>query len=121
MVKTLPCEDIRQGFLLHPFKGRYIITYMKAEPYYMFKRLYENGDIIEIKVWKVEKGSDKPYGIKYSMAFIRDGKRVVGYDNAERKGDHKHYKGKEYQYSFRDIDELMDDFFSDVRRFKNEG
>ncbi|HAK87578.1 MAG TPA: hypothetical protein DHV16_11815 [Nitrospiraceae bacterium] len=94
---------------------------MKAEPYYRFKRLYESGDIIEIKAWKVEQSSDKPHGFKYSLVFVRDGKRVVGYDNAERKGDHRHYKGKEHQYSFRGIDELIDDFFSDVRRVKNEG
>lgn len=94
---------------------------MKAEPYYMFKRLYENRDIIEIKVWRVEKSSDKPHGFKYSLVFIRDGKRVIGYDNAERKRDHRHYRGKEYQYSFQGIDTLIDDFFNDVRRFKNEG
>ncbi len=93
---------------------------MKAEPYYMYKRLYENGDIIEIKVWKVGKGIDKPHGFKYSLAFISGGKRVVGYDNAERKGDHKHYGDKESQYIFKDIDKLIKDFFNDVRRFKNE-
>ncbi len=94
---------------------------MKAEPYYMYKRLYENGDIIEIKVWKIEKGIDKPHGFKYSLVFIRDGKRVIGYDNAERKGDHRHYEDREYQYTFKNIDELIKDFFNDVRRFKDEG
>ena len=33
----------------------------------------------------------KPFGIKYSVVYIKDGKRVLGYDNAEGKGDHKHY------------------------------
>ncbi|MCL4457854.1 MAG: DUF6516 family protein [Nitrospirae bacterium] len=106
---------------MHLLKGRYIITYMKAEPYYMFKRLYENGDIIEIKAWKVEQSSDKPHGFKYSLVFVRDGKRVIGYDNSEQKGDHRHYKGKEHQYRFKGIDELIEDFFNDVRRFKDEG
>lgn len=94
---------------------------MKAEPYYMFKMLYENGDIIEIKVWRVGSSKDKPHGFKYSLVFVSRGKRVIGYDNAERKGDHKHYRDKEYQYSFRDIDTLIEDFFDDVRRFRNEG
>lgn len=94
---------------------------MKAEPYYIFKRLYENGDIIEIKAWKVGQSSDKTHGFKYSLVFIRDGKRVIGYDNSERKGDHRHYMGKEYQYRLRGIDELIEDFFNDVRRFKDEG
>jgi len=87
----------------------------------MFKRLYENGDIIEIKGWRVKQSSDKPHDFKYSLVFIRDGKRVIGYDNAEQKRDHKHYSDKEYQYSFRDIDTLIEYFFDDVRRFRNEG
>ena len=86
----------------------------------MYKRLYENGDIVEIKVWKIGKSIDKPHGFKYSLAFIRAGKRIIGYDNAERKGDHRHHKGKEHQYPFSGIDELLEDFFSDVRRFRNE-
>ncbi len=94
---------------------------MKAEPYYLYKRFYENGDIVEIKVWKTGKSIDKPHGFKYSLVFIRDGKRVVGYDNAEHKGDHRHYIDKEYQYAFNGIDELIEDFFNDVGRFKDEG
>ncbi len=93
---------------------------MKAEPFYTYKRLYENGDIVEIKVWRVEKSVDKPHGFKYSLVFVRAGKRVIGYDNAESKGDHKHYKDKEHQYTFKDIDGLFEDFFNDIRRFKNE-
>lgn len=91
---------------------------MKAEPFYIYKRFYENGDIVDIKIWKVAATADKPHGFKYSLAFVREGKRIVGYDNAERKGDHRHYKGKEYPYSFRNTDELINDFFSDMRRAK---
>lgn len=97
------------------------ITYMKAEPYYTYKRLYENGDIIEIAVWKVPVTADKPHGFKYALAFIRDGKRIVGYDNAERKGDHRHYEGKEFLYRFTGIEALLEDFFDEVRRFRDEG
>lgn len=93
---------------------------MKAEPLLIRKRVYPNGDIVEIKAWIVGRSKDKPHGFKYSLVFIRDGKRVVGYDNAEGKGDHRHYKGREYQYTFRGIDELMRDFFEDIRRYKDE-
>ena len=54
------------------------------------------------------------------VTFIRDGKRVIGYDNAERKGDHKHYFGNEHQYRFKGIDELIEDF-STMWRFRDEG
>jgi len=86
----------------------------------MRKRVYPNGDIIEIKTWRVSETPDKPHGFKYALVFIREGKRVVGYDNAERKGDHRHYKGKEHPYEFQGIDKLMEDFFNDVRRARHE-
>ena len=97
---------------------------MKAEPIYTHKRIYPNGDIVELKVWKVARSKDKPHGFKYSLAYISKGKRVIGYDNAERKGDHRHYKGKEYVYTFtfKDADKLFEDFYyEDIRRFKGEG
>lgn len=93
---------------------------MKAESIYSHKRINSNGDIIEIKVWKVVKNRDKPHGYKYSLAFIRNGKRVIGYDNAEKKGDHRHYKDKEYPYTFKNIDKIFNDFYKDIRRFKDE-
>lgn len=68
-------------------------TYMKAKPFMHRKRAYPNGDIMEIKAWYVPKTKDKPHGFKYSLAYIREGKRVIGYDNAERKGDHRAPRG----------------------------
>jgi hypothetical protein len=94
---------------------------MKAELIYTHKRIYPNGDIVEIKIWRVVKSADKPHGYKYSLAFIRKGKRVIGYDNAERKSDHRHYKDKEYLYTFKDVDKLFKDFYEDIRRLKDEG
>ena len=39
-------------------------------------------EVVEIKIWQVPKSDDKPFGIKYSIVYIKDGKRVLGYDNA---------------------------------------
>lgn len=50
----------------------------------------EFGNIIEIKMWKVDPSQDKPHGYKYSLVYIVKGKRQIGYDNAEGKGDHRH-------------------------------
>jgi hypothetical protein len=79
----------------------------------------ERGNTLEIKIWKLSRPSrDKPHAYRYSLAYIADGKRVVGYDNGEGKGDHRHYKGREELYQFSSIDKLLDDFYEDVRRFK---
>jgi hypothetical protein len=78
----------------------------------------ERGHTIEIKVWQLsEPKDDKPHGYRYSLAYIIDGERVVGYDNGEGKGDHRHYRGKQEPYNFETIDKLFADFLQDVRRY----
>ncbi|WP_333652298.1 toxin-antitoxin system TumE family protein [Dissulfurispira sp.] len=75
----------------------------------------KHGGIVGVKVWAVPKSADKPHEYKYSSVYIRRGKRILGYDNAERKGDHRHYKDKEMPYNFKGIDKLFEDFYRDLR------
>jgi hypothetical protein len=91
---------------------------MKAELIFHRKNAEANGDIIEMKMWKVPVSKDQPEGIKYSLAYIQDGKRIVGYDNAERKGTDRHYEDKEEPYRFRGVDVLIDDFYRDVGKIR---
>ncbi|MGR3311019.1 MAG: toxin-antitoxin system TumE family protein [Candidatus Brocadiales bacterium] len=43
---------------------------------------------------------------------------MIGYDNAERKGDHRHYGEKMQPYMFESLQKLAEDFYSDVQRFR---
>lgn len=72
-------------------------------------------EVVEIKIWRVLKSEDKLYGVKYSVAYIKGGKRIVGYDNAEGKGDHRHHGCKEEPYVFKDIWQLLRDFKNGVK------
>lgn len=82
------------------------------------KVVEDTGNIIEVKLWQVESTSDKPHGYKYSLVYVVQGKRVIGYDNAEGKGDHRHYGDKEGVYSFKSVDKLFEDFYNDIKRVK---
>jgi hypothetical protein len=88
---------------------------MKAELLIHDKVKNKHGGIIEVKVWSVSKSADKPHGYKYSLVYIRKGKRILGYDNAEGKRDHRHYKDKEMSYKFVSIDKLFEDFFKNLK------
>ena len=90
---------------------------MKARLAYHTKDVEENGNILEIKIWQVPVTKDKPHGFKYSLAYIINGKRTVGYDNGEGKGDHRHIKEKEFYYEFKTIGKLFEDFKKDIARF----
>ena len=94
---------------------------MKAALIFHRKHVEANGDIIELKIWKVPISKDQPQGVKYSLAYIRGGKRIVGYDNAEGKGNHRHYKDREEPYSFRGVDVLINDFYRDVGKIRRGG
>jgi hypothetical protein len=88
---------------------------MRGRKLFHQKMRLPDGSIVEMKVWQVDPDEDRPHGLKYSLVYIEDGKRIIGYDNAERQGDHRHYNGKVENYDFTDVSKLLDDFLSDVR------
>ena len=75
-------------------------------------------EIVEIKIWQVPRSKAFPHGVRYSIAYIRGGKRLVGYDNGEGKGHHRHYRGKEESYDFLDIWRTIADFKKDLKRMR---
>ena len=76
-----------------------------------------DGGIVEMVVWQVP-APVPPSGhlFKYRLVFIRQGERIVGYDNERGKGDHRHLAGLEEAYRFVDVDTLIRDFLSDVEK-----
>lgn len=96
----------------------YNTTYMKGRRIFHQKKILPDGNIIEMKIWQIEPAKDKPHGLKYSLVYIEKGKRTIGYDNAERKGDHRHYGNRIESYKFSDIDKLMNDFLKDVKDWR---
>lgn len=79
------------------------------------KRLFDDGSISEIRLWKVPspvRGS--AHLLRYSLFYGRPGERWVGYDNEPGKGDHRHYGAVEEDYTFTTAEQLMADFLVDV-------
>lgn len=80
----------------------------------------EQGNTVEMKIWSVPTSEDKPHGHKYSLVYIVGGKWIIGYDNAEGKGDHRHFLGRESPHSFRGLRSLVRDFEADVEAYKEK-
>ena len=85
------------------------------------KQEFKNGDIIEINIIEVEKSESHPEGRKYSMVFIKNNKRVIGYNNHQGHGHHKHIKGKTYPYEYTDEWQTVQDFMNDVDDYNEKG
>lgn len=82
------------------------------------KLVDEDESIIEMKIWEVPLTNHHPNGLKYSLVYIVDEQRVLGFDNHERKGDHVHIGDQVKPYSFKSIDQLLEDFQENIRFYK---
>ena len=88
---------------------------MNADLLFEKKELLPDGSIIQMCVWKVSQSvPGSAHFHKYRLFYGRNGIRVVGYDNERGKGDHCHLDGKEYPYLFLSVDQLIDDFLTEV-------
>jgi len=91
----------------------------KAELLFHQRIAYDDGAIAEMALWRVS--SPVPpsmHGLKCSLFYGRAGIRMVGYDNERGRGDHRHFQGAETPYAFRAVEQLMADFWSDVRTLR---
>ena len=98
-----------------------MVTAMKAEPLFYQRIDYVDGAIVEMVLWRVP--SPVPpsvHGLKYSLFYGRPGVREVGYDNERGKGDHRHFQGTETTYTFASVEQLVVDFWSDVRTLRGK-
>ncbi|MBI2661613.1 hypothetical protein HYX09_05115 [Candidatus Woesearchaeota archaeon] len=78
------------------------------------KHIKDNGDIVDIKIQEVRKTRQYQEGVRYSLAYVRDGKNLVRYDNYMGHGHHKHIKDKRKNYEFKDEWQLISDFEEDL-------
>ena len=55
-------------------------------------------------IWQFPQAdTERPHGLKYRLIYVREGKRLVGYDNERGKGDHKHTADQELPYNFNGV------------------
>lgn len=88
---------------------------MKARLVARIKEAYGRGSI-EGVVWEVPAPAQaSAHRIKYRLVYVVAGERVVGYDNERGKGDHKHIRGTQVPYAFKDVPTLIRDFLQDVQ------
>jgi hypothetical protein len=87
---------------------------MKAELITRMKSVSEDG-IIEVTIWRVPQPvAPSTHDFKYSLVYVKNGVRVVGFDNERGKGDHVHLDGAEFPYRFVSLAQLGEDFMAEV-------
>ena len=85
------------------------------------KSVFQDAAIVEMRVWIVPRSRSMPEGYKYSLVYIDShGRRILGYDNSEGKGHHRHFEGKEQPVIFHSISALASKFMAEVRGIRGE-
>ena len=94
---------------------------MKAELLIRRRVAFGNRDFAEMVVWRLrEPVPPSIHEFKYRLAYIVDGRRVLGFDNERGKGDHRHQDGAEETYWFAGVEQLVTDFLGTVARWRKE-
>lgn len=94
---------------------------MKAVRVFYDRGEYPDGAIVEMTIWSIPKPvAGCAHAFKYSLFYGYPGERLIGYDNERGKGDHRHIGEREETYPFSNVDTLVADFLSDVRKARGE-
>ncbi|MBM3392833.1 MAG: hypothetical protein FJY34_12810 [Betaproteobacteria bacterium] len=90
----------------------------KAQLIVRFRDVPRADELIEMVIWRLPKpAAPSTHPFKYRLAWIVEGRRVVGFDNERGKGDHRHVGDSEFQYEFKDANKLIDDFRMAVEKW----
>ncbi len=93
---------------------------MRADILIRERRVLSVG-FIEVIVWRLpEPLSGSVHDLKYRLAYVVGDQCVLRYDNEAGKADHKHVGTREMRYAFVSVDQLLDDFLSDVASWEGE-
>jgi hypothetical protein len=84
--------------------------------------IYPYGALREMVLWQVPRTQHHPSGLKYRLYYgSPGGKCLVRYDNERGKNDHRHVgEGLEEPYAFRNVERLVEDFLTDIKRLRGE-
>jgi len=93
------------------------LSNMRAERLLDERHVLSETAFAELVVWRVPapvRGSAHRY--RYRLALVVEGQCVLRYDNEPGKGDHRHVGEKEEAYGFSTPEQLLADFWTDVKR-----
>ena len=91
------------------------MQYMKATALARSKEVRDDGSIVEVIIWELpEPVPPSTHLFKYRLFYGTRRSGRVQYDNERGKGDHRHINGRESQYAFSTIEQLLEDFERDV-------
>jgi hypothetical protein len=94
---------------------------MKTELLLKQRFIMAENTFAEIVIWPLaEPPTGSAHAYKYRLAYMVDGVCILSYNNETGKGDHQHIGNHELKYHFISTEQLIDDFFSQIKLGEGE-
>ena len=94
---------------------------MKAQLLLKQKFVMSEIAFAEIVIWQLPAPLDgSTHVFKYRLAYVVNNQCVLRYDNEAGKGNHVHINKQEIIYNFVSTEQLIDDFFAQIKRMENQ-
>ena len=94
---------------------------MKAKLLLKQKFVMSETAFAEIVIWQLPAPlSGSTHNFKYRLAYVVNNQCVLRYDNEAGKGNHVHVNQQEISYNFVSTEQLVDDFFAQIKRMENQ-
>ena len=94
---------------------------MKAQLLLKQKFVMSEIAFAEIVIWQLPAPLDgSTHDFKYRLAYVVNNQCVLRYDNEAGKGNHVHINKQVIIYNFVSTEQLIDDFFAQIKRMENQ-
>lgn len=94
---------------------------MKAQLLLKQRFVLNEAAFAEIVIWQLQVPLDgSAYDYKYRLAYVVNGECVLRYDNEAGKGNHLHINEQEINYNFVSTEQLIDDFFAQIKQMESQ-
>ena len=94
---------------------------MKAQLLLKQKFVMSEIAFAEIVIWQLLAPlSGSTHNFKYRLAYVVNNQCVLRYDNEAGKGNHVHINQQEISYNFVSAEQLVDDFFAQIKRMESQ-
>lgn len=94
---------------------------MKAQLLLKRRFLLRETAFAEIVIWQLHAPLESSmHDFKYRLAYILNNCCVLRYDNEAGKGNHVHINGQEVSCNLVSTEQLVDDFFAQIKRMESQ-
>ncbi|MGK5083801.1 DUF6516 family protein [Bdellovibrionota bacterium FG-1] len=80
------------------------------------RTLLTDGSYIDVAIDRIKPDQWRSHGIRYRLAWIKNGKCRVLFDNHHGKQDHFHVEDEEFPYHFVTEEQLAKDFAEEIKK-----